>query len=132
MDEQEIAGAMSRWTACQNEVTSAVQSYLEASRELHKLCEPPFKTPSSSAGSLSLPLERSLSGLALLEDALHDTRWVLHHVSHRLTRGNFINKLPDEILSSIFVLGLEQETISAVKMEEATNMSTRPLRLSLF
>lgn len=118
MDGRQITDALRRWTACQNEATSVVQSYLEASLELHKLCMSSSNLSSSSAESLSSQLDRSLSGLALLEDALYDTRWVLQNASCRLARGNPIDRLPDEVLSTIFIFGLEQEAISAVQMEE--------------
>lgn len=118
MDEQEVADAVRRWNACQSEVNSAIQSYLEASFELHMLCVSPPDISLTSAASISSQLEQSFSDLPFFEDALYDARCALESVPSRLARGDLSGTLPDEVLSTIFLFGLEQNVLPMALTDE--------------
>jgi hypothetical protein len=106
--------ALGLWDATVDELSRAVQTYVETSQELPRFCVPAaghFTSPivgseATVYGLVKDRLEDRLSELALLGNQLRVTRSALQALSNFATP---VNRLPSEVLSYMFLLGLRGE-----------------------
>lgn len=119
-------GIFDRWSARHNELASAIQSYLQTSQQLHEhynsLSHPTSSFPGLSA---ALHMDNKLSELAHFEEAPQDTRSVLQYVPGRLRYVKPIDRIPNEVLSTIFILALQEYGRSRTDIDEGLNYHAR-------
>lgn len=112
------------WDARVKQLSSAVRLYESSSHDMKQLYNALSPETSSTDGATS-PLERALGlfdqklvDLAALEETLHSTRLAFQVLRNRSLRLIPINRLPNEVLAHIFVLGVKAEEEARLRAEE--------------
>jgi hypothetical protein len=117
-------GVFDRWDASRLNLVSAVKSFLDMSRETcasYTSQALPHSISTDNGFSIALQMHHDLVELSMLEDALPDTRTALQDIPARMSYIKPIERLPNEILGTIFITGLRSEEASGEDVEDSNS-----------